>query len=129
MTVPFQNIVKIKNAKILVLKSFVVLEQAVKLKLIELFVNVLVACKVTHWFLALKLDVPQALSVLMMKNVITLHHPLQEENVSHYVERIHALPALLARQIITEKAVLVTIPFKETDIYLVQNVSKLKIVQ
>ena len=109
--------------------SFVAIEQIVKLRLIELFVNVLVACEVTHWFLALKLDVPQALSVLMMKNVIILHHPLQEENVSHYVERIHALPALLARQIITEKAVLVTIPFKETDIYLVQNVSKLKIVQ
>ena len=109
--------------------SFAVIEQIVKLRLIELCANVLVACKVTHWFLALKLDVPQALSVIVMKNVIILYHPLQEENVSHSVERIHALPALLARQIITEKAVLVTIPFKETDIYLVQNVSKLMIVQ
>ena len=103
-----------------------VIEQIVKLKLIELFVNVLLACKVTHWFLARRLDVLQALSVLIMKNATILHHPLHEENASHYVERIHALPALLARQIITEKHVLVTIPFKETDIYLVPNVSKFK---
>ena len=117
------------NVKTHVWPSFVVIEQIVKLRLIELFVNVLVAYKVTHWLLALKLDVLQALSVLIMKNATILHHPLHEENASHYVERIHALPALLARQIITEKHVLVTIPFKETDIYLVQNVSKIKIIQ
>ena len=62
--------VKIKNAKILVLKLFVVLEQAVKLKLTELFANVHSACKVTHWFLALRLDVPPALTAPIMRNVI-----------------------------------------------------------
>ena len=111
------------SAKTHVWPSFVVIEQIVRLRPIELFASVLAACKVTHWFLALKLDAPQALSVLMMKNVIILHHPLQEENVSPSVERIHALPALLALQIITEKSVLVTIPFKATDTYLVPNVS------
>ena len=70
MTVPFQSIVKIKNAKILVLKSFVVLEQAVMLKLTELFANVHLVCKATHWFLALRLDAPPALTALIMRNVI-----------------------------------------------------------
>ena len=70
MTAPFQSIVKIKNAKILVLKLFVVLEQAVMLKLTELFANVHPACKATLWFLALRLDVPPALTVPIMRNVI-----------------------------------------------------------
>ena len=56
------------SAKTHVWQSFVVIEQIVKLRLIELCANVLVACKVTHWFLALKQDVLQALSVLIMKN-------------------------------------------------------------
>ena len=70
MTAPFQSIVKIKSAKILVLKSFVVLKLAVKLKLTELFVNVHPACKATHWFLALRLDVPPVLTAPIMRNVI-----------------------------------------------------------
>ena len=70
MTAPFQSIVKIKSAKILVLKLFVVPEQAVKLKLTELFANVHQVCKATHWFLALRLDVPPAWTAPIMRNVI-----------------------------------------------------------
>ena len=111
------------NAETHVLTLFVAVRQIVKLKRIEQYVNVLLVCKATHWFLALKLDVLLALNVLTMKNVITLHRHQIEKNVNHCAGKIHALSALLAQQIITEKSVLVTTPFKATDIYLVQNVS------
>ena len=117
------NIVKTMNAETPVLTLFVAARQIVKLKHTEQYVNVLLVCKATHWFLALKLDVLLALNVLGMKNVIMLHHRQVERSVSHYAGKIHALQALLALQAITEKSVLVTIPFKATDIYLVQNVS------
>ena len=111
------------NAKIHVLISFVAVELIVKPKLTELFVNVHLVCKATRWFLALKLDVLLALNVLAMKNVIILRHLQVEKSVNHCAGKIHALQALLALQAITEKSVLVTTPFKATDIYLVQNVS------
>ena len=111
------------NAETHVSTSFVAVRQIVKLKRIEQYVNVLLVCKVTHWFLALKLDVLLALNVLAMKNVIILRHRQVEKSVNHCAGEIHALQALLALQTITEKSVLVTTPFKATDIYLVQNVS------
>ena len=117
------NIVKTMNAETPVLTLFVAVRQIVKLKRTEQYVNVLLVCKETHWFLALKLDVLLALNVLAMKNVIILRHRQVERSVSHCAGKIHALLALLALQKITEKSVLVTTPFKATDIYLVQNVS------
>ena len=117
------NIVKTKNAETRVLTLFVAARQIVKLKHTEQYVNVLLVCKVTHWFLALKLDVLLALNVLAMRNVIILGHLQVEKSVNHCAGKTHALQALLALPIITEKSVLVTTPFKATDIYLVQNVS------
>ena len=128
MTAHLLNIVKIRNAKIHVLTSFVVVEQIVKLKLIELFVNVLLVCKATLWFLAPRLDVLLAMNALTMRNVIILHRLQHEKNVSHYVGKIHVHLVLLVLQIITEKYVLATTLFKETDMFLVQNVSILKII-
>ena len=95
------NIVKTMNAETPVLTLFVAVRQAVKLKHIEQYVNVLLVCKVTHWFLALKLDVLLALNVLAMKNVIILRHRLVEKSVNHYAGEMHALQARLAPQIIT----------------------------
>jgi hypothetical protein len=111
------------NAKIHVLTSFVVVEQIAKQKLIELFANVLLACKVTLWFLAPRLDVLLAMNVLKMRNVIILHRLQHKKNASHYVGKIHVHLVLLVLQIITEKYVLATTLFKETDMFLVLNVS------
>ena len=122
------------NAKIHVLISFVAVELIVKPKLTELFVNVLPVCKVTPWFLALRLDVLPALNVLEMKNAII--HPANHtphkvhfhhvKNVNHYADQTHVLPEHHALQIIIEKYVHATTLFKETDMFLVQNVSILE---
>ena len=117
------NIVKTMNAETPVLTLIAAVRHIVKLKHTEHYVNVLLVCKVTHWFLALKLDVLLALNVLAMKNVIILRHRQVEKSVNHCAGEIHALQALLALQTITEKSVLVTTPFKAPDTYLVQNVS------
>ena len=124
------------NVKIHVLISFVAVELIVKPKLTELFVNVLPVCKVTHWFLALRLDALPALNVLEMKNVIihpenhTPHkvHFLHEKNVNRYADQTHVLLEHHALRITIEKYVHATTLFKETDMFLVQNVSKLKII-
>ena len=116
------NIVKTMNAETPVLTLFVAARQIVKLKHTEQYVNVLLVCKATHWFLALKLDVLLALNVLAMKNAIILRDLQVEKSVNHCAGKTHALQVLLALPIITEKSVLVTTPFKATDIYLVQNV-------
>ena len=89
------------NAEIPVLTLFVAVRQVVKLKHIEQYVNVLLVCKGTHWFLALKLDALLALNVLAMKNVIILRHRLVEKSVNHCAGEMHALQARLAPQIIT----------------------------
>ena len=110
------------NAEIPVLTLFVAVRQIVKPKHTEQYVNVLLVYKATHWFLALKLDVLLALNVLAMKDAIILRDLQVEKSVNHCAGKTHALEALLALPIITEKSVLVTTPFKATDIYLVQNV-------
>ena len=120
------NIVKTMNAETPVLTLFVAVRQIVKLKHTEQYVNVLLVCKATHWFLARKLDVLLALNVLTMKNVIILHHHQLEKSVNHCAGEIHVLKVLLVQQIITEKSVLVTTLFKETAIYHVQNVRSSK---
>ena len=70
MTAPFQNIVKIKNAKTLVLKSYVVLEQAVKLKLTELFVNVHLATLAIHLAVAQE---PQVSTLFVLASLLTVN--------------------------------------------------------
>ena len=95
------NIVKTKNAETRVLTLFVAARQIVKLKHTEQYVNVLLACKATHWFLARKLDVLLALNVLAMRNVIILGHLQVEKSVNHCAGEMHALQARLAPQIIT----------------------------
>ena len=111
------------NAKIHVLTSFVAVEQFVNLNHIELFVNVLQACKVTHWFLAPRLDVLLAMNALTMKDVIILRHLQHEKNVNRCAGEIHVLLELPVLQIITGKYVPATILFKEMDTFLVLNVS------
>ena len=118
------NIVKVMNAKIHVLTLFVAVKPTVRLKHTEQYVNVLPVYKVTHQFLVQKLGAPQALNVPTMKNVITLPLLLREKNANLCAGKNHALPALLAQQIITGKSVLATTLFKEMDMSLVQNVSK-----
>ena len=56
---------------ILALTLFVVLEQLVKVKLIELFVSVLRAYRVTPWLTVLKLVVHLILNVQTTKSVNT----------------------------------------------------------
>ena len=85
------NIVKTMNAETPVLTLFVAARQIVKLKHTEQYVNVLLVCKATHWFLALKLDVLLALNVLAMKNVIILRHLQVGKSVNHCAGKIHAL--------------------------------------
>ena len=124
------------NVKIHVLILFVAVGLTVKPKLTERFVNVLPVCKVTHWFLALRLDVLQALNVLAMKNAIIHHenhtphkvHFQQEKNVNRYADQTHVLQEHPALQIIIEKYVHATTLSKETDMFLVQNVSILEII-
>ena len=70
-TVHTLSTVRIMNAKILVLISFVVAGLTVRQKLIELFVSVLQVYKATLWLLVLKLDVLLILNVQQMKSVIT----------------------------------------------------------
>ena len=101
-------------------------EQFVNPKIIELFVNVLPVCKVTHWFLVLRLDVQLASNALTMRNVTILRPRLLEKTVSHCAGKILVPGALLVQQVITEKYVLVTTLFKETAIYHVQNVRSSK---
>ena len=65
----------------------------------------------------------QTLTVLTEKYVIILHAHQQGKNAYLYAEAILVLPEHLAVQLITEKAVLVTIVYRETVMSLVQNVS------
>ena len=70
-----------------------------------------------------KLDAPQTMIVQVMRNATSYLGLALEKNVSHYVGKIHVHLVLLVLQIITEKYVLATTLFKETDMFLVLNVS------
>ena len=70
-TVHTVSVVRIMNVKTLALTLFVVLEQLVKVKLIELFVSVLRAYRVTPWLTVLKLVVHLILNVQTTKSVNT----------------------------------------------------------
>jgi hypothetical protein len=129
MTVHILSTVRIMNVKILVLTSFVVAGLNVRQKLIELFVSVLQVYKVTLWLLVLKLDALLILNVQKTKSVITAHARLHEKNANLYVETAHVQPEPPVLQIIIERYVLVTIHFKEMDMCLVLNVSKLKFLE
>ena len=65
----------------------------------------------------------QTLTVLTEKYVIILLAHQQGKNAYRYAEAILVLPEHLAVQLITEKAVLVTIVYRETVMSLAQNVS------
>ena len=65
----------------------------------------------------------QTLTVLTEKNVIILLAHQQGKNAYHYAETILALQEHPVVQLITEKAVVVTIVYKEMVMSLVQNVS------
>ena len=111
------------NVKTLALTLFVALEQLVKLKLIELFVSVHRAYRVTPWLPVQKLVVHLILNVQTTKNVITSHHHQIEKNVNLFVATTHVhLVPHVAHQT-TEKYVPAIIHFKEMDMYLAQNVS------
>jgi hypothetical protein len=69
--------------------------------------------------------VSQTLTVLTEKSVIILLAHQQGKNAYRYAETILVLQEHPAVQLITEKAVLVTIVYRETVMSLVQNQSKL----
>ena len=115
------------NAKIHVLTSFVALEHLAKLKLIELFVSALPAYRATPWLPVQKLGVHPTLNVLTTKSVITLPHRPHERNVNLCVGTPHVQRVHHVVQPIIEKYVLAIILFKETVMFLVQNVSTLLI--
>ena len=115
--------VRIMNAMILALTLFVVLEQLVKVKLIELFVSVHRAYRVTPWLPVLKLVVHLILNVQTTKNVITSIRHQIVKNANLYVEITHVHKVPLVVHPIIAKYVLATILFKEMDTCPVQNVS------
>ena len=65
----------------------------------------------------------QTLTVLTEKSVIILLAHQQEKNAYNYAETILVLQEHPVVQLITEKAVVVTIVYKEMVMSLVQNVS------
>ena len=99
-------------------------EQNAKLNSTEQFATVLVDYKEIRLFRVKRLDAPQTMIVQVMRNATSYLGLALEKNVSHYVGKIHVHLVLLVLQIITEKYVLATTLFKETDMFLVLNVSR-----
>ena len=115
--------VKIMNVMTLALRLHAVLEQFVRLNLINLFASVYQLYRVTPLWHVLKLVVHLILNVQTTKNVIIwLHHQI-EKNVNLFVAttHVHLVPHVMHQ--ITEKYVGAIILFKEMDMYLAQNVS------